>query len=177
MVPLSIRRARGQPTEESLIHAIEYAVKLVIITQFYFGHFMIVVIADDLTGAGEIGGIGLEYGLKVELQRKFYSESDVELLVIDTDTRSFSPQKAGQVIREALLSVEDVSLPVEWIYKKTDSVLRGPVASELEALQEVMRVARVLLVPANPSKGRIVRNGNYLINGKPLSETEFCQRP
>ena len=32
---------------------------------------MIVVIADDLTGAGEIAGIGLAFGFNVELQRQF----------------------------------------------------------------------------------------------------------
>lgn len=138
---------------------------------------MIVVIADDLTGAGEIGGIGLAYGLKVEIQRKFDSESSAELLIIDTDTRSFSPPEAGQAIRETARRLNKSGLPIEWIYKKVDSVLRGPVAGELEALREVMGVARVLLVPANPSKGRVVRNGNYLIHGKPLSETEFADDP
>lgn len=138
---------------------------------------MIVVIADDLTGAGEIGGIGLAYGLKAEIQRQFYSESDAELLIIDTDTRSFSPQEAGQVIRDIARRLNQSCLPIEWIYKKTDSVLRGPVASELEALREVLSVARVLLVPANPSKGRVVCNGNYLINGKLLSETDFVNDP
>ena len=138
---------------------------------------MIVVIADDLTGAGEIGGVGLAYGLTVELQREFCSKSDAELLVIDTDTRSASPEKAGRVIRDVARDLNKSNLPIEWIYKKTDSVLRGPVASELEALQEVMGVARVLLVPANPSKGRIVRNGNYFIHGKLLSETDFVNDP
>jgi uncharacterized protein YgbK (DUF1537 family) len=138
---------------------------------------MIVVIADDLTGAGEIGGIGLAYGLKVELQRQFCSKSNAQLLIIDTDTRSFSPQEAGQVIRGIARRLNKSGLPIEWIYKKTDSILRGPVASELEALREVMRVTRVLLVPANPSKGRIVCHGNYLINGKLLSETDFANDP
>jgi uncharacterized protein YgbK (DUF1537 family) len=138
---------------------------------------MIVVIADDLTGAGEIGGIGLAYGLKAEIQRPFCSESDAELLIIDTDTRSLSSPEAGQAIRGIARRLNKSGLPIEWIYKKTDSVLRGPVASELEALREVMRVARVLVVPANPSKGRIVCNGKYLIHGKLLSETDFVNDP
>ncbi len=138
---------------------------------------MIVVIADDLTGAGEIGGLGLAYGLSVELQRGFCAESDAELLVIDTDTRSFSPEAAGRVIRDVACRLTASRLPIEWIYKKTDSVLRGPVAGELEALRDVMRTARVLLVPANPSKGRVVYDGNYLINGKLLSNTDFAKDP
>ena len=104
---------------------------------------MIVVIADDLTGAGEIGGIGLTYGLRVELQRKFCSESDADLLIIDTDTRSSSPQEAQQAMRNIALELTRSNLPIEWFYKKTDSVLRGPVARELKALQEVMATLQI----------------------------------
>lgn len=138
---------------------------------------MIIVIADDLTGAGEIGGIGLDYGISVEVQRGFCSKTDVQLLVIDTDTRSLSPQRAGHKIRRMAQCLNTAGIPIEWVYKKTDSVLRGPIATELEALQDVMHAARVLLVPANPSKGRIIRNGNYLIDGKPLCETDFLNDP
>lgn len=138
---------------------------------------MIVVIADDLTGAAEIGEIGLAYGLNAEIQRHFTSETNAELLILDSDTRSCSPARAGQVIRGIARCLNSSKLPMEWIYKKTDSVLRGPVAGELEALLEGMRVARVLLVPANPAKGRILCNGNYLINGTLLSETDFANDP
>lgn len=138
---------------------------------------MIVVIADDLTGAGEIGGIGLDYGLTVELQREFCSKTDAQLLIIDTDTRSLPPEQAGRKIRELAHRLNASGLPIEWVYKKIDSVLRGPVASELEALQEALRAVRVLLVPANPSKGRIIRNGIYLIHGKPLCESDFANDP
>ena len=138
---------------------------------------MIVVIADDLTGAGEIGGIGLAYGLSVELQRDFFPGSDAELLVIDTDTRSCSPDEAKRVMRDVAQCLNASQRSIEWIYKKTDSVLRGPVASELEALLDVMKVERALLVPANPSKGRTLSNGNYRINGTLLSETDFADDP
>lgn len=138
---------------------------------------MIVVIADDLTGAGEIGGIGLACGLKTEIQRQFDPETNAELLIIDTDSRSLPPQEAGQAMRDIAQRLKKSDLLIEWIYKKTDSVLRGPVSKELEALRDAMGMARVLLAPANPSKGRIVRNGNYFIKGKRLNETDFADDP
>ncbi|HOK95059.1 MAG TPA: four-carbon acid sugar kinase family protein [Anaerohalosphaeraceae bacterium] len=138
---------------------------------------MIVVVADDLTGAAEIAGIGCGCGMTAELQRGFCSKTDAQLLVIDTDTRSLSPQQAGQKIRHLAQGLNASGLPIEWIYKKTDSVLRGPVGCELETLREEMHAARVLLVPANPSKGRIVRDGIYLIRNQLLSETEFARDP
>lgn len=139
---------------------------------------MIVVIADDLTGAAEIGGIGLAHGLKAELQRRFCPESSAALLIIDTDSRSLPPEEAGVVMRGLVRRLKESGLPVgRMIYKKTDSVLRGPVAAELEALREVWGAARVLLVPANPSKGRTIHNGRYFIHGRPLSETDFANDP
>ncbi|MCE5185952.1 MAG: four-carbon acid sugar kinase family protein [Planctomycetaceae bacterium] len=138
---------------------------------------MIVVIADDLTGAGEISGIGLDYGLKVELQRSFCPQTNAQLLVIDTDTRSLPAEQAGQAIRDVAERLNASGLVIDWIYKKTDSVLRGPVAGELETLRDALHAARVLLVPANPSKGRILRDGQYLIQGKPLCETDFACDP
>ena len=41
---------------------------------------MIVVIADDFTGAAEIGGIGLKYGLKVVIETNL--ENHVKSLFI-----------------------------------------------------------------------------------------------
>ena len=138
---------------------------------------MIVVIADDLTGAAEIGGIGLAHGLKVELSRRICGESDAELLIIDTDTRNLSPEKAGQSICEIAGCLKTSGLAIERIYKKTDSVLRGHVACELEALRQSMGASRVIFVPANPSKGRVVRDGSLYINGQLLSETDFANDP
>src|SRR5205814_9282515 len=64
-----------------------------------------------------------------------------------------------------------------WIYKKVDSVLRGPVAAELEAVMKQLNFARILLVPANPGLGRTIRNGCYFVEGKPLDETHFRHDP
>ena len=86
---------------------------------------MIVVIADDLTGAGEIGGIGLAYGLKVQVQRHFCSDSDARLLIIDTDTRSFSPQETQQVIHGVGRQLNESNLPIEWIYKRPTLFFAG----------------------------------------------------
>src|SRR5882757_10096749 len=43
---------------------------------------MIAVIADDLTGAAELGGIGLRYGLSVEVNMDVNLSTKADLLVI-----------------------------------------------------------------------------------------------
>jgi len=63
------------------------------------------------------------------------------------------------------------------IYKKTDSALRGHIVAELSALMEATGYQRAVWMPANPSKGRIIRQGVYYINGTPIDQTDFSFDP
>ena len=135
---------------------------------------MIIAIADDITGAAEIGGIGLCYGLKVILSDEA-RPYDCDLLVIYTNTRSLSEEEA---INISLVVAEQVSrLQPTFIYKKTDSVLRGHVVAELRSLQRSFQLKRALLVPANPGMGRTIRQGTYYVNETPLDQTGFRHDP
>jgi len=136
---------------------------------------MIAVIADDLTGAAEIGGIGLNHGLKVEICTRVNLSSDADLLVIATDTRSKSEAEAVETMEQITKDVSQFN-PV-FIFKKVDSVLRGYVASEIFVHLDVLGLKKALLVPANPALGRTIENGVYLINGTPISETDFSADP
>ena len=49
------------------------------------------------------------------------------------------------------------------IFKKTDSALRGHVMAELTALMETTGYQRAVYMPANPSKGRIIKDGTYYV--------------
>ncbi|MCC6681975.1 MAG: hypothetical protein IT445_13830 [Phycisphaeraceae bacterium] len=135
----------------------------------------ILVIADDLTGAAEIAGIGRRYGYDTALLRRDYQPIFAQMLVIDSDTRRLNPQAAGDTIRRMLAECPVNSF--DWIYKKTDSVLRGPVRAELEAAQAALGLQRVLLVPQNPSRGRVVSRGTYSVGGVPLHRSEFGRDP
>jgi len=55
---------------------------------------MIAVIADDFTGAAELGGLGLRYGMSVEIETEVTNDCKVDLLIIATDTRSVSKKQA-----------------------------------------------------------------------------------
>jgi uncharacterized protein YgbK (DUF1537 family) len=70
-----------------------------------------------------------------------------------------------------------VNAGADWIYKKVDSVLRGQVTAEVEAAMRQLKLQRALLLPANPSLGRIIRGGRYYVGGKPIHETEFARDP
>jgi uncharacterized protein YgbK (DUF1537 family) len=65
----------------------------------------------------------------------------------------------------------------DWIYKKVDSVLRGQVTAEIEAVMAQLELDRAMLLPANPSLGRTIRDGRYFVEGRPINKTEFAHDP
>src|ERR1041384_2326527 len=136
---------------------------------------MIGVVADDLTGAAELGAVGLRYGLRAEVVVEGPVNAETGVVCYDTDSRSCSPQEAAH--RAATAASTLAAAGVDWLYKKVDSVLRGQVVAELEAVKERLRAARILLVPANPGLGRVIRHGRYFIQGKPIDETNFRYDP
>lgn len=136
---------------------------------------MIVVIADDFTGAAELGGIGLRYNLKVEVNTEVNLLSSADLLIIATDTRSMTKEEA---IRETERVTDAViQLKPALLFKKVDSVLRGYIAEELSVIIQKLNTPKALLVPANPHLGRTIVAGNYLINSAPLHTSSFANDP
>ena len=136
---------------------------------------MIVVIADDITRAAEIAALGWRRGLSAQVRMTPALGADGDLVVMDTDTRSVTRDNARNIV--ATLSEHIRTSSAQWCFKKVDSVLRGNVATELEAIMKALGRTRTLLAPANPSKGRIIADGRYYIDGVPLDETEFAHDP
>ena len=151
-----------------------------------------IVIADDITGAAEIAGIAFARGAEVRLVcgsvcgvGNTTYQTDVTT-VIATDTRSMNEAEATAETKR-ISTVFGSLKGKEIIFKKTDSALRGHVVAELTALMEVTGYERAVYLPANPSKGRIIRNGIYYIKevrGEkqevrevPLNETDFSFDP
>ena len=152
-----------------------------------------IVIADDITGAAEIAGIAFARGAEVRLvcgsvygvDNATYS-TDITT-VIATDTRSMGEAEAAaetkRIVSHSLLFTllppkgRSVARNNSSLFKKTDSALRGHVVAELTALMEVTGYERAVYLPANPSKGRVIRNGIYYINNIPIHETDFSFDP
>ncbi|MBP3849450.1 MAG: four-carbon acid sugar kinase family protein [Prevotella sp.] len=138
-----------------------------------------IVIADDITGAAEIAGIAFSKGQQVSLVCGCDTATN-GTTVIATDTRSMSEAEA---VAETRRIISHSSFPFLiphssfLIFKKTDSALRGHVVAELEALMQATGYRCAVYLPANPSKGRIIKNGVYYINGKPIHETDFSFDP
>ncbi len=136
---------------------------------------MIAIIADDFSGAAELAGIAAARGFKAQVQTQFDPASDAEVIAVDTDTRLKSESEAVQVVGVVIRQI--LAAKPTWIYKKTDSVLRGHVRAEIEAILDTTGQRECLFIPANPSKGRFIDGGRYFVNGVPLNETVFAHDP
>ena len=136
---------------------------------------MIVVIADDFTGAAELAGIGLRYNLKVELATSVADEPAADLFVVCTDSRSLNKANAEKITADTIKKV--LQLRPEFIYKKIDSVFRGHVLDELKIQIRESGLKKALVIGANPSLGRAISEGNYFIKGELISETDFGTDP
>lgn len=69
---------------------------------------MILVIADDFTGAAELTGISLQYGLTVELCNNKVEYKNADVLIVCTNSRSLANADAIKVttsIVEAALRI------------------------------------------------------------------------
>ena len=141
----------------------------------------ILVLADDLTGAAEIAGIVRRYGLDARIIRclepipKPALADQSGVAVVDTDSRGLSPTEAARRLRDLLAPIPAELFTL--VYKKTDSVLRGPIPAEIGAVMSWRGTTRAALLAQNPSRGRTVHEGIYRIDGVPLSQTAFAQDP
>src|SRR6476620_10457313 len=97
------------------------------------------VIADDLTGAAEIAGIGHRYGLATTLLRSRPQAIGYGLTVIDTDSRLLDRSTGANLVANFTRELDRSDFDL--VYKKTDSVLRGNIAAELGSIMREMSFA------------------------------------
>ena len=142
---------------------------------------LMLVLADDLTGAADCGVTCAGHGLETMLVfGDRGGESDAEALAVDANTRSLGADEAaaetGRLLRAHLRSEETL------LYKKIDSTLRGNIGAELAATLAVRRALTragiqagerivAVLAPAFPATGRTTVNGRQLVDGMPIEES------
>lgn len=141
------------------------------------------VIADDLTGANATGASFARRGFRTLTVRGgdelpgLADGIDVDVLVVDTDSRHVEAGDAADRVRATLEDAPAAALVV----KRTDTTLRGNVGAETEAMIAWLRDrhdgVRGLMVPAFPAAGRTTVGGLQLVDGVPLSQTEVARDP
>ena len=138
---------------------------------------VLTVLADDITGAAEIAGVCLRFGLSVAFDFDFnmQRQPSTDVWIIASDTRSLTEKEACKAVRKVARRLK--TLQVKTVFKKIDSALRGHVLPEINALCENLPAEKVFILPANPETGRTIQDGIYRINGLPLHQTSFADDP
>lgn len=142
----------------------------------------IVIIADDLTGAldtaikfSERGAETLVVNAMTPEGIASYIAGDCDVLSINTSTRHADSGTAYSIVYE--LARFCISNGVDYLYKKTDSVLRGNIATEIKAMKDASGAGCIPFVPAYPAMKRTLENGVMYVSGKPLACTELADDP
>jgi uncharacterized protein YgbK (DUF1537 family) len=138
---------------------------------------MITVLADDITGAAEITGIGLRFPLRIAFDFDFNIKQipAADVWVIASDTRSLPEKEACETVKKIAVFLRDNE--IHSLFKKIDSALRGHIARETEILLEYLPQKQAFILPANPEMGRVIEKGIYFIHNRALNETSFAHDP
>lgn len=117
------------------------------------------LVADDLTGAADTAVEFCEAGFStaVCLSAEAISRCEAEVCAVSTDSRELSAQQA--VVKALEFSHALKSADRRLVFKKIDSLMRGNVAAETEALVRDWGFDRALLSPALPRLGRRCAKG------------------
>lgn len=131
----------------------------------------IVIVADDVTGAGDTAVQFAEVGWTAELRLR--PGGNAHVVAVSSDSRACSAADAAARVRQSVAAT-----PGKRVFKKIDSTVRGHIRAEVDALLETLGPDVVAVVcPAFPAVGRTVVDGTVLVEGVPVGETPVGRDP
>lgn len=137
------------------------------------GEYTIGILADDLTSAADGAGPFVERGLRAVVGRRRLPHQEATIVAVDSGSRSVPVSQAAR--RQSELAEQLASRVV--LYKTVDSTLRGHVTAEMEAAFTVSGRKMLVFAPAFPGAGRTTVDGVQLVDGIPVTETEYGRDP
>lgn len=140
----------------------------------------IFIVADDLTGACDSAAAFVASGRTVRVflnatKRDAIIGDTAEVIAVTTESRDLAPDDAARCVAEVFESLR-LSSARALLFKKIDSVARGPFAAEIEAAFGASHAALALVTPAFPAAGRTVRGGVLTVHGSSGGEAEIVLR-
>jgi len=144
---------------------------------------MIVILADDLTGASDAAAPFATRGYKTSLRcRPGMPHAPVDVCSFTADNRHLPPSEAYEAARLALLPVTD---SLSRLFIKIDSTMRGSVLAHILGAMSVLpenygnghSPLMAVACPAYPEMGRQVIDQVVLVDGAPLAETAMADDP
>lgn len=144
---------------------------------------LIGVVADDVTGANDIGIMFSNGGCRTNvfsIQADHLSFPDfswypADVVVLDTNSRLDSAQLAYQKVYKATRYLKDAGC--KRFFNKTCSVFRGNIGAEFDAMLDALDLEFAVVVLGFPKNGRITINGIHYVHGEKLEDSEFRNDP
>lgn len=139
----------------------------------------LLILADDFTGALDTGVQFSKQGVKTQVTLDYnvdFSICESDVLVVDTETRHLTKKKAYSIISDLVKRAKKDGVP--YIYKKTDSALRGNIGAELAAaLESDDYTKQLMFFPAYPQMNRVTVKGIHYIDGVEVTQSPFGKDP
>jgi len=140
------------------------------------------VVADDFTGACDTGIVFREAGQPVTVSlngeaawERGYGQGVVQVKL--TDTRKHQLVEATRRARAAVAGLDaEEDMPAR-VYQKIDSTMRGNVGAEINAILHALQRDVAVVCPAFPGVHRTVEGGRLMVEGIPISQTDYARDP
>ena len=139
---------------------------------------VLLIIADDFTGALDTGVQFAARGIKTRVvvgADAALTHQNADVLVVDTETRHLPAAQAYAAVEGLVQRAKYAGFA--YLYKKTDSALRGNVGAELAALLSASSSRQLAFLPAFPQMNRVTKNGVQYIDGVLVTESPFGVDP
>jgi D-threonate/D-erythronate kinase len=136
------------------------------------------VLADDLTGASDVGLQFAAAGLRTSALFGRWSAIDtagLDVVVVDTGTRVLPGDEAASRVRALYRQIHAAGGSL--IFKKIDSTLRGNLGVEIDTLLGLGEFRRAIVCPAFPAQGRTLAGGTLLVAGRPVAQSAAGRDP
>lgn len=140
----------------------------------------LIVFADDLTGTLDTAVQFAMRGIDVisfPTVASFEENSDWshQVYVLNTNSRHLAKEDAYQTLYTLALAVK--SRGCRFIFKKTDSALRGNIGAEICGVMAAYRSSRMVFAPSYPDMERYTKEGIHYYKDTPISESVFGRDP
>jgi uncharacterized protein YgbK (DUF1537 family) len=136
------------------------------------------VLADDLTGASDVGLQFAAAGLRTSALFGRWSAIDtagLDVVVVDTETRVLPGREAAGRVGALYRQIHAAGGSL--IFKKIDSTLRGNLGIEIDMLLGLGEFRRAIVCPAFPAQGRTLAGGILLVDGRPVAQSAAGRDP
>ncbi|WP_335453559.1 four-carbon acid sugar kinase family protein [Neobacillus drentensis] len=140
---------------------------------------LIGIVADDITGANDIGIMFAKTDWQTEVFpypfRNKMGTFPPDVLIIDTNSRLDQTEEAYEKVFASTKRLQ--TLGCEQFFNKTCSVFRGNIGAEFDAMLDALESEFAVIVLGFPKNGRTTLHGQHFVHGKKLADSEFRHDP